>query len=292
MSTILLSYFSGTGNTKLISEKLKEDIEEAGSKLTLLSMESLYKSYDPIAVNNYDMLGLSYPIYGFGTPQIVYDFVEKLPETKGQKVFIFKTGADYISINHNASGKLIKQLKKKGYSVFYDRIFLMPSNFLLGYRNEINVQISRASLERVKHMCGEILKQIGRTYKTGILLKYISYFIALLEGTYGSKYFGRSLRTGENCNECGVCADNCPTENISMGNKKPVFGDNCLFCMRCIYNCTENAIYSKNFNFCVLKDGYSIENIIENEKNGDHYLTDKTRGYYRHFYKYLKDISL
>lgn len=38
----------------------------------------------------------------------------------------------------------------------------------------------------------------------------------------------------------------------------PVFSMNCLMCLRCVYQCPENAIHPRLYRFVVLKEGYSI----------------------------------
>ena len=44
------------------------------------------------------------------------------------------------------------------------------------------------------------------------------------------------------CISCGRCAVSCLTHNIKLKNGKPVWGDNCVHCMKCICDCPEGAI--------------------------------------------------
>lgn len=44
------------------------------------------------------------------------------------------------------------------------------------------------------------------------------------------------------CNECMLCRDQCPTQNISFNGEKFQFGENCTYCMRCYNFCPTNAV--------------------------------------------------
>lgn len=292
MKSVVIYYFSGTGNTKMVSEMVKAHFEASNIGITLISIEKQLKSTIPIDMSKYDMLGLAYPIYGLGTPAIVDSFIKKLPPGKGLKVFIFLTGADYISLNHNASTKLIKELEKLNYSVFYNRIIVMPSNWLIKYSDSLVKQLVLCAQKKVENMCNEILNLKRRRYNTGGIIKYISLSIAFLEKRYGSKQFGMSLRIKNSCNHCGICVSNCPTDNIIEEGNSFIFLNKCIFCMRCIYRCPKNSIESKGFGFSILKDGYNIDKVLQDVTISSNYINKKTKGYFKHFYKYLYDVEL
>jgi len=292
MKSIVVYYFSGTGNTKKIADLVKIEFEKKKCQLSLISIEDKVNSSDMMDIAGLDAIGLAYPIYGFGTPDIIDDFLKLLPEGKGMNLFLFKTGADFISINHNASTLLIKELEKKGYSVFYDRIIVMPSNWILSYEDSMSRQLYLSAKEKVPHMVKEIIQLKRRRYHSGYFMKSLSLGISHLEKKYGSKYYGKSLRTDENCNSCQICSSKCPQKNIQLENGKISFGDKCIWCMRCVYDCPKKAIHSKGMNFCIFKDGYNIDEILENDQWESDFLTDDTKGFYKHLYRYIKDISI
>lgn len=292
MKSIGLYYFSGTGNTKKVNELLAGELEKNNCAVTLLSVEETLKSQRLIDCNQYDLIGLSYPIYGFGTPGIISRFVNQLADVEGRNLFLLKTGADFISINHNASTKLIGYLEKKNFNVFYDRIIVMPSNWIVTYDDRIIKQLYNCAKVKVNHMCREILELKRRRYKTGLFLRKLSLGISYLEKNYGSVYFGKSLRVNKNCNHCNLCVKNCPNQNISLIDDSPVFGDQCLFCMRCIYSCSTKAIESNFLSFCILKNGYNLHKVLDDVAIKSDYIGNETKGYFKHFNKYLLDESL
>lgn len=46
---------------------------------------------------------------------------------------------------------------------------------------------------------------------------------------------------GENCNDCGLCAELCPAGAIDADNLRTVNKDKCISCMRCIAVCPSKA---------------------------------------------------
>lgn len=52
----------------------------------------------------------------------------------------------------------------------------------------------------------------------------------------------KNFHVTDACIRCGRCARNCPLANITLGNGKPQFGDNCTMCLRCYHICQHNAV--------------------------------------------------
>ena len=78
-----------------------------------------------------------------------------------------------------------------------------------------------------------------------------------------------------------------PTDNIFFHNNRIKFGWNCIWCMRCIYDCPNRAISPHVLKFCVVEGGYNIHSIIKNSKIKGRFITKNTKGYFRHFYDYI-----
>ncbi len=289
MKSILIYYFSGTGNTEKVVHMLEMNLKESGCRVDLIAVDAKNCIVD---TSLYDLVGIAYPIYGFGTPEIIDRLAGLLLPEKNQPLFFLKTGADFISVNHNSSEGLIKRLEEKGYQVFYDRIILMPCNWLIPYNDNIAKQLFVSAQRKAQLMSRELLSLSSRRYRTGALLRKLSMGIASLEKKYVGPYFGKSLYAGAKCNLCGICVENCPNGNIRVYDGKISVSNNCLSCMRCVYNCPENALKSKGLNFFILKKGYNLDRIIADDLISDDFIDQNTSGYFRHFYKYLRDDSL
>lgn len=82
----------------------------------------------------------------------------------------------------------------------------------------------------------------------------------------GTKFFGQKIRVNENCNGCGWCEKKCPANNISILDNRPIFGRECLLCLKCIYGCPNKALNAGTFKFIILKEGYDLKAIEKRMK--------------------------
>ena len=169
-----ICYFSGTGNTKIVSELLaKELVKTQNNMTTLRNIEEMLNGMKrPIHID-VDLIGIAYPIYGFGTPEIVKQFVDQLVPVKDRKVFILMTGADFIRINHNATASIKKKLKLKGYDVIYERIIAMGSNWFMAYEDKMIRLLYQAAQRKVVHMSMELQNDIRRIYEPSAVIRTV-----------------------------------------------------------------------------------------------------------------------
>jgi flavodoxin I len=63
MANVLLVYWSGTGNTEIMADKIKEGLESAGATVVFKSVEQI----DPSEVNQYDKIAFGCPSMGVET---------------------------------------------------------------------------------------------------------------------------------------------------------------------------------------------------------------------------------
>lgn len=208
-----------------------------------------------------------------------------------KSVFLFTTAADFISVNHNATAFLNKNLTRKDYNVFYERIICMGSNFFVKYDEKLERKLYLSAIEKVKDLCNDVLARRERKNKMNFISSGILNLIHWGEDKCFAPIFGKSLQTTSKCNMCGLCVRNCPQDNIYFKDDKIKFKKKCLICMRCIYRCPQKVIKSRFFNFIILKDGYYINNIIEDENDFGEIKTKKTMKMEKHFDSYFKDIS-
>lgn len=292
MKSVKVFYFTGTGNTKKVTDMLQEQLQSYSVQVETDPIEDYTKSSKSLDTELYDMIGLAFPIIGFSAPKIVYDFIQHLPPSLDKKLFLLATGADFISVNYYTFTRLIKILKRRNIDVFYSRIIVMPSNWMVSYNDIFVKQLVDCARMKVLHMCEDLLNDNSRVYTPGVFVKSFSASLSWLERTFGAKQFGLSLRVDKRCNQCNICVKNCPANNIEWDNGHLKFTNKCLICMRCIYNCPQKAIRSKGYNFTILKDGYDIDKILEDNTVGNTFITDKTKGFYKHFYRYIDNIEV
>ncbi len=115
-SHFLVLYFSGTGNTKMVCEEFKRQIEKLNNTVELYAIDRFdEKNIDAVValVNDADYIGFAYPVYGANLPPIFDRFIKKLDNrvNVNKSAFIITT-VGFI----NAFGPFIikKRIKKFG----------------------------------------------------------------------------------------------------------------------------------------------------------------------------------
>jgi ferredoxin len=277
-------YFSGTGNTKIISNLLKEEFLKYKVNIDLLAIEDVLKHKKSLNTK-YDIIGFGNPVHAFSAPRIFFEFLKMLPKIKEIPSFYFKTAGDPLFKGGDTS-RIRKKLKRKGYQVFHETLFVMPSNIIFAYENELVIQLYEAAKKKIKNTVKQILDRKTLLQRNNSILRTLSYLFSKAE-SYGGLYFGKYLYVTESCNHCKLCIKNCPTRNIYYDKEIIRFRKNCTFCMRCVYLCPLKSIRNRYMNFFIIKGGYNLNQIILNSKLKGKFITDKTKGYFKHFYKYL-----
>jgi ferredoxin/flavodoxin len=287
---ICIFYFSGTGNTKFISQLFCEEFIKKGAETKLIAIEEVLKGNINLNVNDYDIIGFGHPVHAFSAPRIYFDFLNHLPLVDDIPSFYFRTAGDPIC-NGGATSIIRKILQDKGYNVFHESLLVMPANVLFQYHAELTKQLIITAKRKIKNHIKGILQNEIKLQKNSLLLRTFSFLFSKME-TLGGEYFGKYLYSTINCNYCNLCIQKCPTNNIyiDIEHRKIRFGKKCTFCMKCVYLCPRNAIKNKYLNFFILKDGYNLISTIENPNLEGKYITESTKGYFKHFYKYLTEI--
>jgi flavodoxin/ferredoxin len=258
--SIGIFYFSATGNTEMVVKMAQNEFQEQGHRAQIIRMEDVLKK-KKIELDHFDLIGISHPIIGFGSPLIVYSFIKSLPACNAKKVFLMKTAGGVGPQNYPSSRPAIRKLKKKGYDVFYDRIFSIGSNWVVKFDDKVMKHLYCTTQKKVRIMCLEIIEEKKRALVTKRFLTVLMEMIQVLE-RYCMRLIGKDLHAAKECNFCKICIQNCPAANISEKNGKIRFGSNCNCCMRCVYNCPENAIHYRLFSFFELPGGYNLGKIL------------------------------
>ena len=262
MKSVVIYYFSGTGNTEIVVNMVNEELSNYEYNVTVIRIEDILKNNLKIDLERYDLVGIGCQVIGFGIPNIVRDFIPLLPKVKCKKVFIFRTAGGVAPINYNASKPMIRKLSRKGYEVFYERVFSIGSNWIVKFDDKITKQLYEATAKKVAIMCKEVIHDEKRILKTGIGLR------VLMEGVmfitpWIFPLVGKDLSVSEACSHCGLCIRNCPARNIYEKNGKIKFRLSCNSCMRCVYSCPKSAINFRFFAFFPVPGGYNIEEILK-----------------------------
>lgn len=240
---LLVLFYSGAGNTQLLSSTIKERLIKDGYEVILFQIK---KESEAPNLNDYDLVILASPVYAYRAPFTVLEFIDKLPEGNASFYLIFTKGL----ILGNAAYEVYKKLTKKGYKIVgFSDIILADTLFLLTAKEGSLLERfylfpNRILIYKLRHIYHQIIKALFKKQPIKISKKIYSFITATIARGFWRrvKRWSEQFNVNEACNLCGVCVKVCPRNNIKIEEGKVVFGDDCEFCTACIHRCPVNAI--------------------------------------------------
>ena len=231
-------YLSGTGNTKHVTELLFKEIGAIG---TLVPIES--SGVDKALED--DELILAYPTQFSNIPYLVRDFINKRADIwQGKKIFLITTMGLFAG---DGTGCAARLLKKYGAVITGGLQIVMPDSIgdckALKKSHEQNKEIIAKADKRIIDAASKM--RAGKYPKEGLS------FTSHLAGLFGQRLWFYNKTTGytdklkidpSKCIGCGLCAKNCPTQNIRIEDGKAVASAQCTMCYRCVDFCPKQAV--------------------------------------------------
>ena len=231
-------YLSGTGNTKHVTELL---FKEIGANGTLVPIES--SGVDKALED--DELILAYPTQFSNIPYLVRDFINKHADIwQGKKIFLITTMGLFAG---DGTGCAARLLKKYGAVITGGLQIVMPDSIgdckALKKTHEQNKEIIAKADKRIIDAASQM--RAGKYPKKGLS------FASHLAGLFGQRLWFYNKTTGytdklkidpSKCIGCGLCAKNCPTQNIRIEDGKAVSSNQCTMCYRCVDFCPKQAV--------------------------------------------------
>lgn len=235
MKRIDIYWFSGTGNSLLIANELKNYFEKKEIEVRLLAIENT----DPKNIDLEATIGIITAVAMQGTYRVVWEFIKNLPEANGENVFFADTLQAYSG---GLLGPVKKILENKGYNTLSAKEFKMPTNFRRDSKAgfEDKEIIDKAKLE-IKEFCNQIISEKKNWRNNSVFSTFLS---QLSKSVFLEKINRGIMRIKideSKCIKCGVCVKLCPVKNLE-GNGVPLSKDKCILCHRCVGFCPKNAI--------------------------------------------------
>lgn len=231
MATVLY-WFSGTGNSFYAARTIAAGLEDC----ELVPIAEL--SDKELVSPEHEAVGLVFPMYYEGLPNLVSTFAAKLETNFDQYLFAVVTfggGPSWVA------GALKQILQDR-----LDAVFMvpMPGNYLPLYNvasdKKIKQLLSAAeyTLKKITDQVRDRRRSPGSDSFPGKLLH------RLLYRKWSEKAPGKDVRftVTSACVSCGLCASVCPVGNIIMADGIPHWQHRCEQCLACVHWCPERAI--------------------------------------------------
>jgi ferredoxin/flavodoxin len=233
--TIKLLYFTGTGNTLFAARELALHLGHT-------QVEPITKA-NPVIGNDADAVGIIFPVYGWGMPKIVRDFVDKMENLSGKYVFAVCTYGGTLF----ASLKMVqRRLKMKNITLSAGFGLRMPVNYIQIF-TVLPQKKQDVMIERAKQKIARIAAIIKSRQPSKIEFWKVPIINPLLMAMNGAMIdhlfdHDKNFHTTEQCNGCGICSQVCPVVNITMKDKRPSWNHACQQCLACLHWCPQAAI--------------------------------------------------
>lgn len=251
INKVTIFYFSGTGNAKQIALWFSYFATQKEIDCEIYDIAKCSQSNIPKLIDNALILIIS-PTHGFNYPNITLNFIRNFPKGNNSVVLMntragMKIGK-YITPGLSGIALLFSSLilKNNGYKIVGLIPFDMPSNWLsvhpslnekkVKYLHKINY--SRVEKHSYKIFSGQHNFLAFRDLAQDILISPIALAYYLI----GRFAFAKSFYASANCNNCGLCKEQCPVQAIKIVNKHPFWTYKCESCMKCMNNCPNRAI--------------------------------------------------
>jgi len=246
MNTILY-YFSGTGNSLAIARELAAAL----SNTTLIAISQALKEPAADAANTAsaadavgaaNAAGIVFPVYAWGPPRIVTDFIKSRKWTGIPYLFAVCTCGGFPG---GTLPLLQRALRAQGGNLSAGFSIVMPGNYTALYGAIADAKQQKL-FERARARVAEIAELIKArrnrpVEKSFLLVNWLTGFLYKF-GMPKFKTADGRFWVMETCTHCGLCAKVCPRLNIDLKNGRPQWHGNCEQCMACLQWCAVEAI--------------------------------------------------
>lgn len=283
----VIIYFTGTNNSLYLSNLIKTRLEKEDKiKLDLIDIESR----DTINLNKYEVVIFVYPIYAYSMPKIMEKFIDKIEFLPFKKYYILKNSGEPSPLNNDSSHYLIKKLKKNNLKINGEYHFLFPYNIMFRYEDNFIKELYFYDLKLLDIFIYEYKNDIKRILYPTLFIRFNRQIFKVQR--IGAKINSYFYKIDKNkCNNCYLCINICPTKNIEVIHNNIKFNHDCIMCMRCSFNCPNNAIKIGLLNHLKVNGTYNYDKIINDKSLKGDYLNSKHTHFYRLFKRKIKETN-
>lgn len=244
----MIFYFSGTGNSRYVAEGLASRLADDAAFIPETDATAVNFKADEGLLNG--ELGFVFPVYSWGVPPVVEDFISNLSDAfaedvrrRNVPVWMVCTCGDETGDTPEMFRNIMRKrgLGVKGiWSVITPNVYVLLPGFDVD-PDDVRIRKINELEGRLESIAGQIQRgEWKEDVVYGSLPRLKTKLVYPLFKRWGM--FPSKWRANDNCIHCGQCMESCPVGNISMKEGKPSWGKNCTSCVACYHTCPTHAI--------------------------------------------------
>lgn len=233
----MVLYFTGTGNSRFVAKRIAAAIGDN----KVVDTAAFIREGKKGAFDEPGVYVFVSPIYVSAPPAVFMDFIRDSSFPSDCRAYFIMTCAGGMG---GAPGFCRALAAEKGFTYMGTAEVEMPQNYIAIFKTT-SAEESRKKIEAALPLVDELsalirgcrslpdpgMKSWELVSTKMILAPYYKHFMS-----------AKPFAATDKCIGCGKCARQCPLQNISIVNKKPVWGEKCTHCMACINLCPTDAI--------------------------------------------------
>lgn len=243
----MIYYFSGTHNSRYAAMRLGS---MCGEEVRFIPSVDPYT--EKFNTDSHKSVGFVFPVYSWGVPPIVVEFIRHLPESiigrikkRDAYVWCVATCGDETGM---AVEMLRRELGKRGIDLSGAWSLIMPNVYVLlpGFgvdTKDVEERKLRDAVGRIEEIAAKVkgCEKIEDVH-LGPFPRLKTTLIYPLFKKWGVDT--KKWHFTDACIGCGKCANACPVGNIAMADGHPRWGSDCTSCCACYHICpTHSAQY-------------------------------------------------
>ena len=243
-------YFSGTGNSYFVAQKLAQQIPNC----TIKPIVALMKQ--PKIITNASKVGFVFPVHALTIPIVVRLFLKKLRFRKTSYLFAITTREGTFFRGFKAINKILFWKFKKLHAQFIlemcnndprNKNFISPSTEIIKSKQEIVekeiIRISKLVIKQKRSKEKDRTDTIGfdmNPFLSWLVEKSILLGMRIAPLIGGVNYFYHD----DKCTQCGICEKVCLSGKIKTHNNLPVWEKDtlCYMCYACVNYCPVQSV--------------------------------------------------
>ena len=239
--------FSGTGNSRYIAKKIADELQDE-----IVDMNAKIKATDYSPMKTGRNIIVVVPTYAWRIPQIVSEWLCKTELLFAERIwFVMDCGGEI----GNAAKYNRRLAEQKHLWYMGTAQVIMPENYIAMF-GAPKTEEARKIVRNAEPAIMDIIAHIKAEQPFAVPRNNL--YDRLMSGPVNPIFYhffvkSDAFRTDATCVGCGQCVKNCPLNNITLKDRKPVWGKQCTYCP------TEAIEYGKK---SVGKPRYHFEKIF------------------------------